>query len=671
MLKRHVVILAFAGTLPAQQVLAPTPEQVGSPLGQNWGDYNVTQSYEFGYRFRLVGGDIGEYRTVVNYGNGLRLFGSNFAVESKDGHGRYFDEILLNTTGLGFDPYQYVMLRVQKNRLYRYDMTWRSSAYYNPGLTVAGGLHLQDTNRHLQDHDLTLLPQSHIQFHFGYSRNAEDGPALSTAQEFDNLGNAFPVFTDVRRLWNEYRLGADVEFAGFKFTMLHRWDYFSDQTPESSLGVIAEGSPGDVIVLQQFARAQPIRGTSPGWLGNLHKRSKLWGMNARIVYTSGKNDFALGEDAQGLSVGGLGVTRQIVVGGDASRPAIGGDMSISLFPTERLTFVANTSISDSRMDGQSSYTEFLNSVTPGATVYFRYLGIRLLTTSAELNYRLNDWIGLYGGYQYADRQLRTIEGFSMPTLPNLGGNNFYEVGNQMQSGDLGVRIHPLKALTINLEAQIGSANNPLATLSDKSFRILNGRAQYRLKNVQLSASYKEYYNFNSSFSLYDSHERSSSVSGVWTPKSWFSLDASYNKLHNDSNGFLAFFAEPIGDAPALQENRSIYISNIHSGNLGVRFGIRKRADLYLGYTITKDTGDGRATAVPPDTTNPVQALLDSVQTFPLTYQSPLVRLSIRITPKIRWNAGYQYYDYFETFNLLGYYQNFHAHTGFTSALWTF
>jgi hypothetical protein len=72
-----------------------------------------------------------------------------------------------------------------------------------------------------------------------------------------------------------------------------------------------------------------------------------------------------------------------------------------------------------------------------------------------------------------------------------------------------------------------------------------------------------------------------------------------------------------------------------------------------------------------DTTNPIQALLSSVQTFPLTYQSPLARVSIRLTPKVRWNAGYQYYDYMETFGLLGYYQNFHAHTGYTSVLWTF
>ena len=60
-----------------------------------------------------------------------------------------------------------------------------------------------------------------------------------------------------------------------------------------------------------------------------------------------------------------------------------------------------------------------------------------------------------------------------------------------------------------------------------------------------------------------------------------------------------------------------------------------------------------------------------MQTFPLTYQSPLARLSIKVAPKIRWNAGWQYYNYAEQFNLLGYYQNFHAITGYTSLLWSF
>src|SRR5580658_11147789 len=102
--------LAATGALNAQQVVTPTPEQVGPPRGDNTGDYNITQSFETGYRFSEVFGDIGEYRSDVNYGNGIRLLGSSLAIDSKDGHGHLFDEILLTTMGLGNDPYQAVNL---------------------------------------------------------------------------------------------------------------------------------------------------------------------------------------------------------------------------------------------------------------------------------------------------------------------------------------------------------------------------------------------------------------------------------------------------------------------------------------------------------------------------------------------------------------------------------
>jgi hypothetical protein len=110
---------------------------------------------------------------------------------------------------------------------------------------------------------------------------------------------------------------------------------------------------------------------------------------------------------------------------------------------------------------------------------------------------------------------------------------------------------------------------------------------------------------------------------------------------------------------------SIYISNIHAGNLGARFALGKRADFYVGYTHTQDTGDGRSTAVGNSTD---LAAFAAVQTFPLVFLSPQARLSVRINKQLRWNVGYQYYGYNEQFSNL---QDFHAHTGYSSVLWSF
>jgi hypothetical protein len=228
----------------------------------------------------------------------------------------------------------------------------------------------------------------------------------------------------------------------------------------------------------------------------------------------------------------------------------------------------------------------------------------------------------------------------------------------------------VKPFSIVAGGEIGRANNPLTPISDRNYHALNGRLEYRTRRLQASAAYRQVYNLNAPFSFtsFSSHSRSVSANASWAPRDWFSLDAAYNKLHLDTLSSLYFFAPARRPQSAYS---SLYASNIHAGNLSAHFTVMKRADIFVGYSITKDTGDGRGPAVPPGTTDPIQALLSSVQTFPLTYQSPLARVSIRITPKVRWNAGWQFYDYGEDFHILGYSQNFHAHTGFTSLLWTF
>ena len=668
---RFFILFAAVGVLGAQQVAAPTQEQVGPARGENTGNYNITQSFEIGYRWSLVSGDLGEYRSDVNYRNGLRLLGSSFTISSSDGHGHYFDSIVLNTMGLGNDPYQSASLRIEKNGLYRYDMLWRLNDYYNPGLTVAGGLHLMDTIRRMQDHDFTLLPQSHVRLRAGYSRDTQTGPALSTALEFDANGSGLPVFSNVRRQWNEYRLGADVDFAGFKFTVLRRWDFFKDDTPFSLPGAVAARTATDQTVLQTFQRSDPVHGRSPGWLGNLFTNRKRWALNAHLNYTTGKNDFAMSETATGIGHFGSAASRQIAVIGDAERPMLAGDLNVSLFPTNNLTIVNNTSVSSLRIIGPSSYSEINTGNDLGTSVYFRYLSDRLVTNSTTANYRVTDWIGFFAGYAYTDRLVRTLEGFAIPAF-NSSSSDLYETANHLHTGRVGVRIRPVKPFTITVNGELGRADNPLTPISDRNYHTIGGRVDYRVRKLQLSTSYGQVYNVGapSSVTTYSSHSRNYTASASLAPNNWFALDASYMKLHLDTVTGLQFFAGAI--RPQLQTSySSFYVSNIHAVNVGARFAIAKRADVYLGYTITKDTGDGRAAAAPTSVSDPVQGLLSSVQTFPLTYQSPLVRVSFRISSKVRWNAAWQFYSYGEMFHLLGYGQNFDAHTGYTSILWAF
>ena len=660
-----ILLAGLLGAAFGQPVVAPTPETVGSPRGEDIGGYNVTNSFEFGYRFAEVGGNLGKYRSDVNFLNGVRLLGSNLTVNSKQGHGGLFDEILLNTQGLGNDPYQFVNLRIGKNRLYRYDFMWRLNDYYNPALTIGEGRHFRNTSHTWQDQDLILLPQSKIQFRFGYSRNNQTGPALSTVQLFDSRGDEFTPFADIHRLQNEFRIGNSIEMAGFKFTWLHAWENFKEDTSFQE-GAAPGSNPLDTTTLTSFRRTEPFHGNAPFWRGNLHGERKSWSMNARITYTGAQRNFAL--DESDIGVQRTAIDRQILVSGNASRPLTAGDFSISLFPSERLSVVNNTSVYSSRIDGNSFYDQVVNSTAAQTLVFFQYLGILTITNSTDLNYRVSPKIGFYGGYHYSTREITSVQSFVIPAFGEPPDRSTFTQDNHIHSGVFGLRLKPIHPLTVLLEGELARADRPFTPIADRNFHALRARAQYKAKTLQLSAAYTQDYNTNSvSLSTHSARARNYSVDASWVPRSWFGLDAAYAKLHLDTVSGIAFF----GGGNLITGQNSIYISNLHAFNFSARIGIGKRADLFLGYAITKDTGDGRPAPVPAGTTDPVGLLLLPVQTFPLTYQAPLARLSVRITPKIRWNAGWQFFNYDEKFQIWISPQNYRANTGYTSVLWSF
>jgi hypothetical protein len=649
----------------AQPTVAPTPEPVGPPRGDDLRDYNIVDSFETGYRFRTFGGSFDQYRSTVNYGDGIRLLSSFFTMNSKDGHGRFFDEIVLTTQGLGNDPYQNATLRISKNRLYRYDMHWRLNDYFNPGLVTDGGAgqHLLDTEYTNQDHDLTLFPESNLKFFLGYSRGNQNGPAISTVQLFDARGNEFPLFENVRRLRNEYRLGNEFQLLGVRVNWMRGWEDFKEDSNYLS-GPNAGNNPASPTTLTSFQRTEPIHGTSPYWRAALFTDRKYFSANGRFTYVSGRNAFVLDETALGTALFGA-ANRQILTSGIAQRPALTGNLTLSFFPTSKLTVVNHTAVNNIRIDGNSVYAQFDNATQSLSYLVFEFLGIRTIANETDLNFQPSAWLGFFGGFNYSDRLIRSIE------ETNVQGNIFNapsEQSNQLRSGVFGIRLRPRKPLSIIVSGELGRADRPLTPISDRNYHTVDARLRYKLKKVLFSASAQENYNVNSvSLSTYASHARTYSGDASWSPKDWFSLDASYSKLHLNTAGGIAYFAS----GQFFTGQQSIYVSNLHVANLTAHFDIRKRVDLFAGYSHTQDTGDGRSQNVIPAffTGQPQQpAAFYFDQTYPLRFLSPMARFSVRINQKLRWNVGYQYYGYNAEFytNL-----NYHAHTGYSSLLWSF
>jgi hypothetical protein len=658
LIRRAALFLFLAGALDAQDV--------GTIRGENVGNYNITDSFETGYRFATVGGDVGKYQSDVNYGNGIRLLSGSFTANSRDGHGKWFDELDLTTQGLGNDPYESVSLRVEKNRLYEYDFSWRQNSYYNPGLTVDAGQHFEDLVQRTQDHDITIFPQRWYRIHAGFSDWNEQGPALSTLQLFDDQGNEFPLFSNVKRRSYTYRLGGDIDFRGWHFTVMKRWEDFRDDTPYTDNLFEPGNNPVSPTTLSSLQLNQPYHGTTSGWLANLNTTQRHFAVNAHVNYDNGIRNFLFDELALGTDELGAARQQETFAAGNAKRPLLVGDLTLSLMATARLTIVNNTSVQNTRIDGTSLLDQFDNATLSNNVLNFQFLGIRTIGNSTDIHYAFSKRFSASIGYQNSTRLVRSIEEGNTPGLPD---STFALTGhqtNRLNAGTAGLNWLILKPLRFRVQGEVGSNSNPFFPISERNYHAIDARLQLRLKTFQAAAGYKELYNNNSiDISAYSSHSRDWFGDISWTGNRRVGLDLSYSQLHLDTLGGVAFFAGvPSQEVQSVSE----YVSNLHVANAVVHISGPKRADFFIGYTITRDTGDSAASPVSAD---PVDALLFSVQAFPLSFQSPYARVSVRITPKLKWNFSYQYYGYHEDVHLFGFDQDYRANTGTVSLLWAF
>jgi hypothetical protein len=538
-----------------------------------------------------------------------------------------------------------------------------------------------DTTRILQDHNITLLPQGGFRLLAGYSRNQQSGPAFSSVQPFDARGGEFPLFSNVRRSQDEYRAGFEAQALGVKLIAIHAWEFFKDDT-EFSLSQGAQfiaPSTGSNATLSRFRRAEPVHGSTPNWrIALFRDQGTRFTMNGRFTYAGGRRNFIFDEFAGGLRAG-ADRTRQVFTWGNARRPSLASNLNLNFLPTRFLTITNQTSFHNTRIDGDAAYREFTNGLSFGDLIHFQFLGIRTVVNSTDLNFRPAKWASLYTGYRFSTRRIRSVQ---QVTSFGEAERDRGEQDNTLHAGVFGFRLKPAKPLTLNAEAEIGRADRPVYTISERNYHALAGRAQYKRGSLILSAQARTNYNFNStSLFAHSSKSRNYSADAAWS-RGAFGFEGGYQKLHLDTLSGIAYFAS----GSLVTGENSLYVSNIHSIQATARVSIRGRVDLFAGINRIQDTGDGRAT--PLRNVASANLAFQTAQTFPLAFTSPMARLSVRLNEKLRWNAGYQYYGYGQDFPFAWGppcpaaggactlppwidVRNYRAHTGYTSLLWSF
>ena len=259
-----LLVMSLALMLP----LVAGAQTQNAPEGVTWGDFQVQQSIEFGYRFSNDW-QKGNFRTFDNYINlheGPRLLENTLSMRSISHDAPLFDNLYINTFGFGGDPNNVARVKISKNKWYNFSSAFRRDQNFfdypqfgnplNPASTLAntttlftipkstlspGGqfyaipqfqdsAHPFEVRRRMSDFDLTLLPQSKVSLRLGYSRNRNTGPSYSSFHEGTDflLGGGYDNtnITD-----NLYRFGADFKLLP-KTTISYDqfFDYFKNDT---------------------------------------------------------------------------------------------------------------------------------------------------------------------------------------------------------------------------------------------------------------------------------------------------------------------------------------------------------------------------------------------------------------------------------------------------------
>jgi len=230
-LARALLALLAAAPLFAQD----TPKTADQPAAADAaGHDDAVEGYiEAGYRWvDFRGGSFDTYRSVVNLGEGPKLFDVDALIRSADR--KYFDRISIKAMGWGGDPYTTARLDAFKERTYDWRIDYRNIAYYNflpsfaDPLLSTGALFTEnawDTRIRTFDTELRLLPGTRFVPYFAYDRNWNDGSGITT---FETDSNQYPVSNSISSKDDRYRGGVQIQLPKFHATGEAGGTSFSD-----------------------------------------------------------------------------------------------------------------------------------------------------------------------------------------------------------------------------------------------------------------------------------------------------------------------------------------------------------------------------------------------------------------------------------------------------------
>ncbi|HEX3227517.1 MAG TPA: hypothetical protein VHQ95_01050, partial [Pyrinomonadaceae bacterium] len=559
----------------------------------------------------------------------------------------------------------------------------------------ATGLHGYNTRTEFGDFDLTLLPKNElVRLTFGYSPERYSGPYFTN---YHIGGNEFQPLVNARTRANDIRFGADGKLGKVDWTFMQGFRRFRDDSTIDTNPAFINPNPTNVARFTAFSRTEPTRGRVNYTRASLHTLlGERFDITGRIIYSRSSASSTFLESMQATNFnsrisGQPGPPNTLLLGrynipSIASRPNTQGDVGLTWLATDKFRISNTFRVEDFTIDGVATFNDLFSVRTPAGVTdtrsfnflqAFRTTKYRKYQDTIEGDYQFTKNYSVHFGYRYGSRhEEQFASGYGLGSnAPALEPTTSESLTNHTHAFFGGFRAKPSKNWTIYFDAERGSADNVFTRIGNYDYTNLRAKTRWA-PNRKV--------NFNASVIIRD-NSNPSEIAGVslsdfgvdvktrifqtsvdWLVNQDLSISVGYNYNWVNSDAIIDYFYQvppaasvehPMGHSLYFQRNNFFYTDLV--------WRLSHRISLFSSYRINKDGGQGSRLSDPAG--NPGTM----ITSYPMSFQSPEGRLSIKLNRHFDWNLGYQYYNYNEdgflrTFPGSPRAQNYHAHLPYMS-----
>jgi len=649
---RTWLLLLVAVPLAAQDA-AQTPATPASTTAQ---DTNVvppltqtettwTGSVDLGYRwFSGAGGSLDTYRSVVDFGSGVRLLGLDLTLESATK--KYFDRINVRGAGWGGDPYNTAHVDAARHDWYNFSFDYRNVAYFNflPSFadpTLGSGIFVDqqsfDSHRRMMDFELDLRPGKWLVPYLAYSHDSGFGTGIT---DFVSGLNSYPVADKPRDSTENYRGGVRVEMKKFHVTLEQGGTTFKDDqqvfTSTQNFGNNTTPFLGQQMSLNDLTQAYGVRGDSIYSKVLLTANPTPWmDVFGEFLYSRPTTNVNYAQYNAGqftdLTTLLLYTSELDLATAAAKEPHTTGTFGFELRPMKRLRIIE--SWMTDRLHSASSEALSQQILTPAAAALVTDFTDRLVMNynreQVDVLYDLTPRITLRGGYRY-----EWGDGLTAGAL--ISGLPTETAQLKRNVGLAGVSYRASQKLSFSVDFEGANGDGAYFRTSLQNYEKARIQARYQLRqSLSLAAGFTVLNNENPNPAVnYNFLSRDNSLSVTWNPNNgkWVTVTGEYTRatLRSDID-----FIVPQDFSTA----QSFYRDNVHDASTLV--------DLLLPGFGGKGPKLGFG-----------GSLMLSSGSRPTQYYQPVMRLTTPTYKRMNWYGEWRYYGLGETFYL---YEGFRAH----------